>query len=281
MEFNDRKTMQIQELMNRIRLPESVKMLCNETEIKADEYQVEKEIFHKDLKIFIEKWKDRTDKYRWALKFYLMLACETYEKYQKQKIDDKIFDDTFYDITIWCEECHRKYGVYGLEELWWLAQSVNMKLFRLGRLQFEPITLEENMAGKNIVIPRGTEVLNVHIPAGEPLDYGKCLESFQKAETFFGKKGQIYVCDSWLLAPGLKELLSEKSNIIRFQNLFEITKVHDPFPQAEQRVFGEILEDKSRYPEDTSLQRSLKKYLMDGKNPGIGAGFIKDIYQYI
>ena len=78
-----------------------------------------------------------------------------------------------------------------------------------------------------------------------------------------------------------QKLLSEESNIIRFQNLFEITKVHYAFPQAEQRVFGEILEDKSQYPEDTLLQRNLKKYLMDGKNPGIGTGFVKNIYQYI
>lgn len=54
-----------------------------------------------------------------------------------------------------------------------------------------------------------------------------------------------------------------------------------PFHRQEQRVFGEILEDKSQYPEDTLLQRNLKKYLMDGKNPGIGTGFVKNIYQYI
>ncbi len=273
--------MQIQELMNRIKIPEAVQIFCNKIEIRDDEYQTEKEIFHKDLKIFIEKWRNRSDKYEWALKFYLMLACEVYEDYQKQKISDKVFDDTFYDITIWCEECYRQYGVYGLKELWWLAQSINMKLFRLGRLQFEPIVIEEDMVGENEVIPKGTRALNVHIPAGESLDLKACLDSFRNAELFFGEKGQIYVCDSWLLAPELKKLLSEESNIIRFQNLFEITKVYYAFPQAEQRVFGEILEDKSQYPEDTLLQRNLKKYLMDGKNPGIGTGFVKNIYQYI
>lgn len=267
--------------MQRIKLSEAAQSVARNQSMTKEEFLDWKSLFKTDLDQLIEEWKKTAHCYEKALYFYLRLACETYEDYQEKGISNQIYDDTFYDITIWCEECYRKHGVYGLEELWWLAQSVNMKLFRLGRLQFEPVCLEENMTGKDYVISRGTKVLNVHIPAGEPLDYEKCLESFRKAEEFFGKKGQIYICDSWLLAPALKEMLSEQSNIIRFQNLFEITRVYDAFPQAEQRVFGKILEDKSQYPENTTLQRNLKKYLLDGKNPGIGAGFVKDIYQYI
>ena len=273
--------MTIQEIMKRIKLSEEAQCVEQKQKMTEEDYERWKVLFQTDLKMFLEEWKNQNEYKEKALYFYLRLSCETYTCYQKQKIGDKVFDDTFYDITIWCEECYRKYGVYGLKELWWLAQSINMKLFRLGRLQFEPIVIEEDMVGENEVIPKGTRALNVHIPAGESLDLKVCLDSFRNAEAFFGEKGQTYVCDSWLLSPELKKLLSEKSNIIRFQNLFEITKVYYAFPQAEQRVFGEVLEDKSQYPEDTLLQRNLKKYLMDGKNPGIGAGFVKNIYQYI
>ena len=273
--------MTIQEIMKRIKLSEEAQCVVQKQKMTEEDYERWKVLFQTDLKMFLEEWKNQNEYKEKALYFYLRLSCETYTCYREQKISDKVFDDTFYDITIWCEECYRKYGVYGLKELWWLAQSMNMKLFRLGRLQFEPIVIEEDMVGENEVIPKGTRALNVHIPAGESLDLKVCLDSFRNAEAFFGKKGQIYVCDSWLLSPELKKLLSEKSNIIRFQNLFEITKVYYAFPQAEQRVFGQVLEDKSQYPEDTLLQRNLKKYLMDGKNPGIGAGFVKNIYQYI
>ena len=61
------------------------------------------------------------------------------------------------------------------------------------------ITTEQLEELENEVIPKGTRALNVHIPAGESLDLKVCLDSFRNAEAFFGEKGQIYVCDSWLL----------------------------------------------------------------------------------
>ena len=196
-----------------------------------------------------------------------------------------MFDQTFYDLTIWCRECKRKHGVCGLEELWWLAQSVKEHLFRLGRLQFEPVVLKEPLEGNGVRIEAGAKGLNVHIPEGESLAFEKCMDSFRRAERFFAGRGEgkpeFYMCDSWLLSPALKELLPADSNIIRFQDLFRIVKVHYAFPQAEQRIFGDILEDKSRYPEDTSLRRKAKRYFQEGNDPGIGIGVIEDINKYI
>ena len=65
----------------------------------------------------------------------------------------------------------------------------------------------------------------------------------------------------------------ESSNIIRFQNLFEVTEVSYAYPQAEQRIFGDVLEDKRQYPEDTSLRQRAKAYVLAGRDLGIGAGF--------
>lgn len=268
--------MELKELTERIRLPKEAAEAVLEFKISDDEYRERKELFYQDIKKFLTRWKERPDRFLWALAFYLRLSAQVYEKYQEKGISDEIFDWTFYDITIWCKECFRKYGIYGLEEVWWLALSVKMKLFRLGRLQFEPIQLKEDMVGRQRTIPAGTEVLNVHIPEGEPLDYHACIESLRMAEEFFGGKKQIFVCDSWLLSPNLKEVLPENSNILRFQRMFEVTKVHYAFPQAEQRIFGDILEDKTSYPEDTSLRRNAKAYILSGKDLGIGLGFIEE-----
>ena len=275
--------MNIQELTKRIRLPEAAGKTVEQVQITETEYQEQKQIFDRNLEEFIDEWKNRENKYEWALKFYLMLSCETYEAYKEKGIADEIFDRTFYDITIWCDECYRKYQIYGLEEIGWIAQSVKMNLFRLGRLQFEPYVLKEDLKCKSGILKRGTEVLNVHIPAGEPLDHEKCLESFKMAEHFFEEDGKthIYMCDSWLLSPRLKEVLGVESNILKFQNMFEIVKIYETYPQAEQRVFLDVEKDKQQYPEDTSLRKKLKQYLIEGKNPGIGVGIIENIDIFI
>ena len=265
--------MKTEELMERIRLPKEARELARTDRIGGEEYEVWKGKFYHDIRQFIEEWEEIDGRYIWALEFYLKLALDTYEEYQKRGYADWVFDQTFYDITIWCRECYRKHGVYGLDELWWLGQSVKLKLFRLGRLQFEPVLVEQDMRGEEQTIPAGTKALNVHIPEGEPLKMEMCQESFCLAKDFFGEEYQVYVCDSWLLSPHLKEVLPENSNIVRFQTLFEVTKVGHEYPQAEQRIFGEVLSDKQQYPEDTTLRRRAKEYVLSGRDLGIGVGF--------
>ena len=258
--------------MERIRLPEEARKMVEEYNMSDEEYQNHKELFYQDTEEFLKKWKESEDHLRWMLYFYLRLSCEVYEQYQKDNISDKIFNDTFYDITIWCEECYRKYGIRGMEEAGWIAVSVKMRLYRLGRLQFEPMVLDEALKSAEIEVPAGSRVLNVHIPAGEKMDYQACLESFKQAEEFFGDCYIAYMCDSWLLDPALKELLSEASNIIRFQNLFKNVKVTYGYPQAEERIFKDVREDKENYPEESSLQRKTKAYILAGKKLGMGIG---------
>ena len=98
------------------------------------------------------------------------------------------------------------------------------------------------------------------------------MDAFERAENFFQETFEAFVCESWLVSPKLKELLGEDSNIIKFMGLFENYGIVYPFRQAEQRVFGVICEQKEEYPEHTSLQRALKKYVLDGKEPGMGQG---------
>ena len=89
----------------------------------------------------------------------------------------------------------------------WVAKSIRMELFRLGRLQFEPLILDQKLAQK-YHLPSGEKVLNVHIPAGEKLDYCECQKSFESAKKFFSNEDVIFICDSWLLSPELREILS-------------------------------------------------------------------------
>lgn len=264
--------MKIQELMNRIRLPEDAQKDVLKSLLNEKEYQEAKKLFYENNDKFFEEWKKIEQHLQWTLSFYLQLSCEVYEEYQNKGILDKVFDDTFYDITIWCEECHRKYGFYGIEEAQWVANSILMKLFRLGRLQFEPHVLTEVIEGEFVKLSEGSKVLNVHIPAGEKMDYEECMKSFKAAEEFFGDTYEAYMCDSWLLSPVLKEFLPETSNIIRFQNLFHVFEVNHNFPQGEERIFKDVRIDKENYPENSSLQKKAKEYILSGKDLGIGVG---------
>ena len=106
--------MQIELLMERIQLPEEARECARKVDISEEEYIIYRDCLYHDLRDFLGKWKKKPDKLEWALKFYLLLSCETYDKYQKSEFADEVFDQTFYDITIWCEECFRKYGIYGL-----------------------------------------------------------------------------------------------------------------------------------------------------------------------
>ena len=109
--------MTLEELMKRIHLPQAACETLWEERISEKEYKVWKDRFYQDIKQFIREWKEIDERLAWALEFYLKLAVDTYEEYQRKGYADQVFDQTFYDITIWSNDCYKKHGVYGLEEL--------------------------------------------------------------------------------------------------------------------------------------------------------------------
>ena len=132
-------------------------------------------------------------------------------------------------------------GQPGLIEWGWNALLLHMELFRLGRLEYQPRTLQQDIVFGEVSLAAGTPILEVHIPAGAPF------------------------CQRELSA-------SPASGILQFQRFFAIYSEDFSFPQAEQRVFGSVQADPQRYTERTSLQRALKKYLLAGNHVGMGMG---------
>ena len=218
--------------------------------------------------------KKQRDEHLAALIIFTNLAAFLHTEFHRRGISDKIYFDTFSDIRIWSDEYFKKCQKPGLLDYEWVSYSLELRLFRLGRLQFEPSYTKELIKTDRGILPVGTPVLSIHIPSGEPITSELCDQSFKMAAQFFKDPFEGYLCDSWLLSPVLREFLPSDSNIILFQDRFTIYKVVHSFRQAEERVFGEILDDVSCYPENTSLQRSLKNYLISGKEPGIGFGVI-------
>ena len=206
---------------------------------------------------------------------YLEWALDLKERYDALGIPEQVFWDGLKDLAIWAEDYWEKHGVPGIAEWGWVATTLTMKVFRIGRLQFEPTQLDGAVDCDSQIYPAGTAVLNVHIPAGQPLDVEEVQAAMDYApgffKTYFSKESALFICHSWLLSPQLKELLPEDSRIIRFQNLFSVYEV-DQERQAEERVFGHLEEHPEAYPEETSLQRKMKASLLAGKSYGMGRG---------
>lgn len=223
-----------------------------------------------------------------ALCLACVIACceRTYGVYKEKGIPEDVFYDTMGDISIWAENFKEKYGYPGFGAVDWICHHLSATLFRLGRLQFQLYRTRfpkytERTQMREAPIKQGKRCLYVHIPQGEKLAYDECVKSFEKSKDFFAKyfpnyKYCGYICESWLLYPGNRAVLPEESNIMKFQSFWTIVSWDIDQSQAIERIFHpKCIGDIEYYPEDTSLRRAAKKWLISGNVLGTGFGMIK------
>lgn len=79
-----------------------------------------------------------------------------------------------------------------------------------------------------------------------------------------------------LLHPALRELLNEKSNIVRFRALFDVQRVDNEDLSYRAFVFRRPDGNVFDYPEETALQRRLKEHLLRGGRMGAALGIRKE-----
>ena len=205
-----------------------------------------------------------------VLSCFLLSACRVYERYQEKGIAENIFVDTMKCFTRYTQECKVRRGYFEFDRAFWTYRQSSMVLFRLGQLEFE---MRKNEEGKDVVA--------VHIPSNAKLTPENVDASLKMAKEFFATYFPAYadveyVCHSWLLAPKLKEILNEDSNIVRFQNRFDV-HTEDKTDLSVLEWAFKVLEDTdfADLPEDTSLQRKAKDLLLQGGYVGTGTGVLK------
>lgn len=260
---------------DKIGLPAAAKEAVIAFDIPAAENKRLRELFLSDFTVFEAELNKKDDPNMWALALIFRWSAESMALWRETGIPDEIAFDTFRDITLWSGRYFERTGRIGLIEWRWFTIHITVKLFRLGRLQFEPIGMRENVTlPDGTFIAKGTPVLSVHIPRGDGFTPESIRESFEASKEFFpkyfGTSYDTYVCTSWLLAPQLEGMISETSTIANFRNYFTIYSEDLSYAQAEDYVFLQKLDDKTKYPENTSLQRNLKKFLMGGGTMGMG-----------
>ena len=175
----------------------------------------------------------------------------------------------------------------GFREGFWVWRQCCDQILRLGTLEFEYLPeLSEREVALTGMKPHAP-ILSVHIPCGCDTSREALNASYAMARTYFAERPYLcyangvapqgIVCHTWLLSTALKTLLKETSGIRRFMEDYEIVHheeegkdcIHFLFRVASDTPFENL-------PEDTSLRRDVKAYLLSGKGIGTGYGVLKN-----
>lgn len=224
------------------------------------------------------------------LTYMLYRALEAYDKYKQLGISEDIYIATMKCFTRFIKESYVKNGVPVFDRGWWTIRQIFVKLFRIGELEYELINWNNKPA------------ISMHIPSDANLSKEKCMESLKLAKDFMAKffpeySNSKYICDSWLLSPTLKELLPCTSNIIGFQNMFDIVETKPDSMAFVEWVFKQDTSDIvttapnefgitemvyqkrdiniDEMAENTSLQKKIKAHVKAGGSIGEALGILK------
>lgn len=153
-----------------------------------------------------------------------------------------------------------------ISQMIWTAYFINVKLIEVGRLQYE----------------KCKDHIKIHVPSGEKLEIEKVLGSIKNSENeikkYFNIEKPEYCCDSWLLSNQLNKIIDSKANIAKFYALFDVKDGPDATKDILNFVFNvQECKDYNTLPENTTLQKLLKKELIKNKEFKIGWGKLRKI----
>ena len=146
----------------------------------------------------------------------------------------------------------------------------------LGEFTPEKITL----IGYTERIRRGDNIIGVHIPSDGPLDYEYSEKSYKRAWEIFNKafpekKFKAFNCFSWLLEKRLRGIMGRDTNITRFADRYATYPIKNNGTAVYSFLFNQSKPCAPELlPEDSSMHRLVKKYLMEGNIFYEKGGFI-------
>ncbi len=197
----------------------------------------------------------------------------TRDAYAARGIPECILADTLRDLPIWIDTlADRTAGrIRGFMEIAWLRESLSLRIFRIGRLEFQPGKMSADIAflrrkadgalrlveaaartpeafpeaeWEDVCLP-GDPVINIHIPAGSKLDPALCRQGMDAAAGFFAKyfpdlpvgHAKAFRCGTWLLYEDFPKILPPESNIVAFRGLFACGHPYGGDAPFYERVF--------------------------------------------
>lgn len=222
--------------------------------------------------------------YTSGLLIFMCLSKHLKELYDEKGISEEIYHNSMLDLRYKLEECKLVKNIIGSFVAWWFPGFFDMTRFALGRLQFELSTYNGEDYEKNgKKLTKGDTVIGVHIPRSEtPITKEATDDAYAQAAKFFvdqiPNKQVAFVCYSWLLYKATLEVFPKHTNTYRFIHEFDVTlEAHDKEGEYNDawRLFDmDYTGDINDYPENTSMRRAYKQYLLNGGRTGEGFGII-------
>ena len=187
----------------------------------------------------------------------LKASADAYDIYKEKGISDEIYFSTMKCYTRFIDETYKMTGKLYFDRYWWTTRQAGCHLFRIGELEYEMKHIDNEV------------VIGIHIPSNADFSPPAVDKSLQNAKNFFALYypdlvNVEYRCHSWLLDSQLKEMLDENSNIINFQNRFEIFDKGEADTEFIEWIFNTKSKDYTDLSENTSLQRNMKKHILFG-----------------
>lgn len=205
---------------------------------------------------------------------FLLLSLEERKNGAWSVYPSDIFIDTISDFSSFVSFYKKATGEEGYGKGAWPFHYAEARIFKLGAFEYE------------IIPEKDKKRIEIHIPEGTKLCPEELSRSLAIKNSFFAKYlpewNDIPIeCESWLLSPVLKDMLPQDSKILWFQSMFDIFDTDPENKFFMQFLFGlEYFQwcngyDLTKLPENTSLQRKMKQFVLGGGKPGIGWGRLK------
>lgn len=200
----------------------------------------------------------------------LKASADAYKVYKGKGISDEIYFDTMKCYTRFIDETYHITGKLYFDRYWWTTRQAGCRLFRIGELEYEMKHIDGNI------------VIGIHIPSDVDFSPFAIDDSLACARQFFATyypelSNAEYRCHSWLLDGQLKEMLNDSSNILSFQNRFEIFDEGEIGTDFIEWLYNTKSTDYTTLPENTSLQRNMKKHLLSGGTIRNAYGRLKEL----
>ena len=137
-----------------------------------------------------------------------------------------------------------------------------------GRCQREAVVLSKDEY--TVRLRPGDDCLSVHIPSQGALTVEACRDSYESALAIFKEHYptldvKALHCHSWMMSPELDAILKPESNLLAFQKPYMKFPAETEGKDVLNFVFKLKFKTYADLPEETSLQRSLKKMYLSGQ----------------
>lgn len=181
---------------------------------------------------------------------------------EKRGIDAEIIKNSVAPVCGCIKRNSEFKGVMGTSAFFfWIIKYARGELFRINNFEYETYKHDEK------------DVVNIHIPPKTKLNVYENLKSFKNAIDFFDRYYPEYkmsgvICQSWLLSKEIEEVMGGPTNISRFGDMFDRYDIGDTKGESVFRFvygFAAPYPPVEELPENTTLQRRLKAYMLSGK----------------